>query len=213
MAAPIIYGPNISTYVRSVRLALEEKPATYELSEVAIMQGAHKQPDFLKRNPFGKVPAFEHDGLALYETSAIIRYVDRAFPGAKLQPTDPKRLARVDQVIGMVDSFAYPCAIGKLVWQRVVTPMLGGAADEAVIAEGLPQVALCIEEFERLLGDAPWFGGDAVSLADIHLAPVFAYMTATPEGADVLKPHARLAAWWQHMSARPSMAKTQPKFS
>ena len=47
MAAPIIYGPAFSTYVRTVRLALEEKPASYELVEVAIMQGAHKQPEHL----------------------------------------------------------------------------------------------------------------------------------------------------------------------
>ncbi len=212
MAAPIIYGPNFSTYVRSVRLALEEKPVSYQLTEVAMMQGEHKQPEFLKRNPFGKVPAFEHDGLPLYETSAILRYIDRAFPGAALQPTDVKRLARVDQVMGMVDSFAYGCVIGKLVWQRVVTPMIGGKADEATIKESLPEISLCLGEYERLLGDTEWFGGNALSLADIHLAPVIAYLAATPEGGDLMKPHSRLAAWWQRMSARGSMAKTQPKF-
>ena len=62
MAAPIIHGPAFSTYVRTARLALEEKPAAYELVDVPLMQGAHKQEPFLKRNPFGKVPAFEHDG-------------------------------------------------------------------------------------------------------------------------------------------------------
>src|SRR5207245_1117300 len=100
MAAPIVYGPNFSTYVRTTRLALFEKPVTHELSEVAFMQGAHKQEPFLKRNPFGRVPAFEHDGFTLYETAAITRYIDRAFPGAKLQPSDPRQLARMDQVIG-----------------------------------------------------------------------------------------------------------------
>ncbi|MBV9522809.1 MAG: glutathione S-transferase family protein [Alphaproteobacteria bacterium] len=212
MAQPTIYGPNFSTYVRSTRLALEEKPAAYALSEVAMMQGAHKAEGFLKRNPFGKVPAFEHDGLTLYETAAIIRYIDRVFPGASLQPKDAKLLARMDQVIGIVDSFAYPCIIGKLVWQRIVTPMTGGAADEAVIKDGIPQIRLCLSEFARILGDAPWFGGDRVSLGDLHLAPVFAYMTMTPESTDLLKPHQRLASWWERISARDSMAKTQPRF-
>jgi glutathione S-transferase len=212
MAKPIIYGPNFSTYVRATRLALEEKPAAYELVEVAILQGAHKQEAFRKRNPFGKVPAFEHDGLALYETGAIIRYIDRAFAGAKLQPTDAKRLARMDQAISIVDSFAYPCIMGKLVWQRIVTPMIGGKPDEAVIRDALPQIRLCLSEFARMLGDAPWFGGEAVSLGDLHLAPVFAYLTATPESSDLMKPHQHLSAWWQRVSARDSMAKTQPKF-
>jgi glutathione S-transferase len=212
MATPILYGPNFSTYVRSVRLALEEKPVAYELSEVAILQGAHKQEPFLKRNPFGKVPAFEHDGLTLFETSAILRYVDRAFGGAKLQPSDAKRLARMDQVISIVDSFAYPAIIGKLVWQRMITPMLGGTPDEAIVKEAMPQVQLCLATLEGILGDGPWFGGDSVHLGDLHLAPVFAYMTNTPESADLLKKHQRLAAWWERMAKRDSMVKTQPKF-
>jgi glutathione S-transferase len=212
MSSPIIYGPNFSTYVRAARLALTEKPAPYQLTEIAFMQGAHKQDEFLKRNPFGKVPAFEHDGLKLYETSAITRYIDRTFGGAKLQPGDAKQLAKMDQVIGIVDSYAYGCIIGKLVWQRVVTPMTGGTPDEAAVKEGLPLIRLCLSEFERILGDAQWFGGGAVSLGDLHVAPIFAYMTMTPESPDLLKPHPRLAAWWQRMSTRDSMAKTQPKF-
>jgi glutathione S-transferase len=212
MAAPIVFGPTFSTYVRTARLALEEKPAPYELVDVPLMQGAHKEEPFLKRNPFGKVPAFEHDGFALYETSAILRYVDRAVPGAKLQPADVKRLARMDQVIGIVDSFAYPSIIGKLVWQRIVTPMIGGTPDDAIVHEALPQIRLCLSELDRLLGEAQWFGGETVSLADLHLAPLLAYMTGTPEGGELLAAQRRLGAWWQRISARPSMAKTQPKF-
>jgi len=212
MASPIVYGPNFSTYVRTTRLALTEKPAPYQLVEIAFMQGAHKQDEFLKRNPFGKVPAFEHDGFRLYETSAITRYVDRTFGGAKLQPTDARQLARMDQVISIVDSFAYGAIIGKLVWQRIVTPMTGGSPDEAVVKEALPQIRICLSEFERILGDEPWFGGTHVSLGDLHLAPVFAYMVNTPESAELMKPHGKLAQWWKRMSERDSMAMTQPKF-
>jgi glutathione S-transferase len=213
MASPIVYGPNFSTYVRTVRLTLTEKPAPYQLSEVAMLQGAHKQDEFLKRNPFGKVPAFEHDGVSLYETGAIIRYIDRAFGGAKLQPSDVKLLAKMDQVIGIIDSFAYPCILGKLVWQRVVTPMTGGTPDEGAVKDAMPQIRLCLSEFDRILDGAAWFGGGALSLADLHLAPIMAYMTMTPESADLMKPHPRLIAWWQRMSTRESMEKTQPKFA
>ena len=212
MASPVVYGPNFSTYVRATRLTLAEKPAPYQLVEIAFMQGAHKQDEFLKRNPFGKVPAFEHDGVRLYETSAIIRYIDRSFGGAKLQPSDVKQLAKMDQVISIVDSFAYGAIIGKLVWQRIVTPMTGGTPDEAVVKEALPTIRICLAEFERILGDSQWFGGASISLGDLHLAPILAYMVNTPESADLLKPHPRLAKWWERMSARDSMAKTQPKF-
>ena len=212
MSKPTLYGPSYSTYVRSARLALEEKGVAYELVDVAMLKGAHKEPAFLARNPFGKVPAFSHDGLNLYETGPIMRYVERAFPGPALMPADPKAAARVDQVMSIVDSFAYPCMIGALVWQRAVVPMQGGKPDDAVVAAAMPQVKLSASEFVRLLGDGPWFGGASISLADLHLAPVMAYVSGTPEGGELLTAHPKLKAWWDRMAGRPSLAKTAPKF-
>jgi glutathione S-transferase len=211
MAAPIIYGPQFSTYVRTARLALEEKPASYELVDVAMMQGAHKESEFLARNPFGKVPAFSHDGLDLYETDAIIRYIDQAIPGQSLQPTDASARARMNQIIGIVDSFAYPNMITKVVVQRIVTPMLGGTADEAVIKDGLPTADLCLKEIERLMGEGKFLAGDRVSLADLFLAPVYHYFAATPEGQKQLQPRGKLRGWWDHMKTRNSLVTTEPK--
>ncbi|HSR73041.1 MAG TPA: glutathione S-transferase N-terminal domain-containing protein, partial [Kiloniellales bacterium] len=76
MDDPIVYGPGFSTYTRSARLALEEKAVAYHLEEINILEGAGQTPEHLARQPFGKVPAFEHDGFRLYETAAIMRYVD-----------------------------------------------------------------------------------------------------------------------------------------
>src|SRR5262249_12100896 len=90
MASPVVYGHAYSTYTRTARLVLEEKGIEYELEEVDILQGAGQSPAHLARQPFGKVPAFEHDGFRLYETIAITRYIDEAFPGPKLQPADAK---------------------------------------------------------------------------------------------------------------------------
>lgn len=213
MPDPIIYGPSYSTYVRTTRLALEEKGSPYQLVDVAMLAGAHKQADFLQRNPFGKLPAFEHDGLALYETSAITRYIDRALPGPSLQPADKKALARVDQAISILDSFAYSSMIGQLAWQRLVVPMQGGKTDEDVVSSSLAQVNLCMSEFGRLLGDQIWFGGDSISLADLHIAPVLAYVSSTPEGAALLEAQPAVQSWWSRMSQRPSMTKTPPQFN
>lgn len=212
MSKPIIHGPSYSAYVRMTRLVLEEKGAAYELVPVDIIGGAHKQPDFLARNPFGKLPAFSHDGLNLYETSAITRYIDRTLPGPALQPSDAPALARVDQVISIIDSFAYASIVGQLVWQRLIVPMLKGEPDEAIVAASLPQVRLCLSEFARLLDGAPWFGGNSLSLADLHLAPLLAYLTMTSEGPALLATQPALGAWWDRVSARPSMASTQPQF-
>ncbi len=87
MADPVLYGPAFSTYVRSVRLALEEKGAPYRLEEINIMEDAHKTPEHRARHPFAKVPAFEHDGFELYETMAIMRYVTTPSRARPCSPT------------------------------------------------------------------------------------------------------------------------------
>ena len=210
MAAPVIYGPAISTYVRTVRLVCEEKGAPYELVEVDIMQGGNKTPEHLARHPFGRVPAFEHDGFRLYETSAITRYLDAVLPGPALTPADPKGAARMQQAIAIVDSYAYGSMISAIVIQRVVMPMVGGVADETVIAAAIPTAETSLAAFEELLGGGHFLAGDGLSLADLHLAPVMAYFSATPEGQARLPGHPRLARWWGAVSSRPSMVKTQP---
>lgn len=80
MATPISYGTEFSTHVRTARTAFEEKPAQYQLVDVSVIRGEQKRPAHLARNPSGPVPAFEHDGLKLYETSPIIRDVDHVYP-------------------------------------------------------------------------------------------------------------------------------------
>ena len=212
MSDPVVYGPNYSTYTRSARLALEEKGVPYRLDEVDMMQGQTNSPEHLKRQPFARVPAFEHDGFPLYETAAIERYVDETFPGPKLQPDDTKHRARMTQIVSVIDSYGYGALIGKCVWQRIVVPLLGQKTDEAVIAEAMPRIECSMEALESLAdASGPYLCGPAISLADLHVAPVMAYFSQTPEGKSLLAKSPKLARWWQEMSARPSMAKTQPK--
>lgn len=212
MAAPIVYGPSFSTYARTVRLVLEEKGVAYELKPVNIMAGEAQVADHKARHPFGKVPAFEHDGFPLYETIAIARYIDRVFPGPALQPQDPRQAARMDQIIAVTDSYAYGAIVGKLVWQRLVVPMQGGQPDESVVQGSLDMVRLCLSEFDRLKGGQRFLAGPDVSLADCFLAPIFGYLTLTPEAAPLLARTPGLQAWWQEFSQRPSMTKTPPQF-
>ena len=210
MAKPTLYGPGYSTYARAARLAMEEKGVDYDLVEVDFIAGG--MPDeHLARHPFGKVPAFEHDGLMLYETAAIGRYVDEAFDGPSLQPSDPAERARMTQIISITDSYTYPCTVGELVIQRLVQPMLGGTADESIIEAAVPEVDKCMREFERMLGDQEYLTGGTLSLADLHLAPIFAYFVDTPESKGILDSKPGLNAWWQRIASRDSMTKTQPQ--
>ena len=127
MAAPVVYGPAYAAPTRARRVwRCEEKGVDYKLEEVDILSGAAQSPAHLARQPFGKVPAFEHDGFKLYETGAIARYVDRSVPRPEAAARRWKRRARMAQFISVSDSYTYPTCIGKVVWQRAVVPLLGG---------------------------------------------------------------------------------------
>ncbi len=210
MADPVIYGPAFSTYVRSVRLTLEEKAVPYRLEEVNILEGAHQTPEHRARHPFAKVPAFEHDGFELYETVAMMLYVDETFAGPSLQPDEPRARARMAQVLGIMNAYAYPACIGSCVVQRLVVPLMGGTPDEAVIAEAVPQATTSVEALEALIGEKNFFAGTTLSLADLHVAPIYDYFSQTPEGETALQGTPNLRRWWAGMSERASVQKTKP---
>ncbi|MGK9232135.1 glutathione S-transferase family protein [Inquilinus limosus] len=201
---PVLYGARYSVYVRTALLALQEKGVDFDLVEVDIFAPEGPPPGYLERHPFGRIPAFEHDGFALYETAAITRYVDEAFPGPALQPADARSRARLTQIIGILDSYAYRPLVWDVYVERVSKPREGRAGDEARIAAALPQAGLCLDVLEGFLGEAPWLLGDALSLADLHAAPILDYFRMAPEGRDLLARHGRLAAWWDRIAARPS---------
>ena len=76
---------------------LEEKGAAYRLVPVA--PGTFRTPEHLARHPFGRVPVLDHGGFRLYETQAILRYLDRVLPMPALTPADPKAAGRMDQLM------------------------------------------------------------------------------------------------------------------
>ncbi|HEU5294661.1 MAG TPA: glutathione S-transferase N-terminal domain-containing protein, partial [Burkholderiaceae bacterium] len=119
MAGVNLYGLARSVYTRIARLALEEKGAAYTLHEVEIFGPDGVPAEHRARHPFGRIPAFEHDGFWLYETAAITRYVDEAFDGPALQPTQPRERARMNQVIGVIDAYAYRPMIWDVLVERV----------------------------------------------------------------------------------------------
>ena len=208
MARPIVYGPAGSTYVWSARLALAEKGEPHELVEVPF--GEHRQAPHLKRHPFAKVPAFEHDGFELYETQAILRYIDEGFPVAPLQPTDLHQFARMNQLIGIVDAYLWPSLAAGVLFNRMLAPRLGLPVDEAAVAAALPRVRLCLAEIARLQGEQPFLAGERVSLADLMVIPLLYYFSRLPEGAAPFAEHPGLRAWIARLEGRQSFQVTKP---
>lgn len=205
----VLHGYQYSVYLRIARLVLAEKGVTYDRVEVNPFS-----PDvpaaYLALHPFGRVPTLVHDGFALYETGAISRYIDRAFAGPSLQPQDPRALARMDQIIGIVDSYGYWPLVRQVFSHRVFRPSLGQPADDAEVALGLASAAKVLAALEELAASDTFLVGPELSLADLHLGAMVAYFTAAAEGAVALGRHRKLAGWWTRLQQRPSMAATAP---
>jgi glutathione S-transferase len=203
----IVHSIPGSPFGRTVLAMLEEKGAPYRLSPVA--PGTFRSPQHLARHPFGRVPVLEHNGFSLYETQAILRYLDRVLPAPALTPADPRRVARMDQVMNVNDWYLFQGVGNVIGFQRVIGPMLMGLTpDEAVIAAAMPQARAVFAELARLLGGQPYFAGDEISLADLLVAPQIGFFTQTPEWSELGTPHANLVAWLARMEARPSMKAT-----
>ncbi len=156
------------------------------------------------------MPAFEHDGFMLYETQAILRYIDEGFPVAPLQPTDLHEFARMNQAMGIVDAYAYPAIVSGIVMNRLVAPRFGWPVDEAAVAAAVPRARLCLSEFARLMGEQPYLAGDRVSLADLMLVPILTYFSGTAEGEEPIAAHPSLRLWLRRMQERQSFQVTKP---
>jgi glutathione S-transferase len=208
MARPIVYGPSLSTYVWSVRLALAEKGVAHELVDVPF--GEHRKEPHLARQPFAKVPAFEHDGFELYEAQAILRYVDERFPGHPLQSPDVHEFSRMNQIIGIIDAYGWAAMAGGVLVNRVLKPRMGLPTDEAAIAAALPRAKLVLSEIARLQGEQVFLAGDRISLADLLALPLLYLFSRIPDGAAPVAEQPGLAAWLRRMAERQSFQVTRP---
>lgn len=211
MSKPIVYGPTYSTYVRTTRLMLMEKGVEYDLVHIDMMTGEHRGPDYLRRQPFGKLPAFEHNGFQLYETNAIVHYIDDAFPGRRIAPADLLRRARDQQIVDVINAYAYNRIITRLVLPYFFADKEKGP-DMAVIAAAVPDVEHVLGAIQDLMtGSDPYLVGREVAFSDLFLAPILHYMMMFPEGGRILPKLPRLSSWWLAIQQRKSVTDTVPQ--
>lgn len=204
-----LFGHPMSTCTRKVLTALDEKQAKFELVVVDITTGGHKAPEHLARQPFGQIPAFEDGDFRLYESRAIIRYLDETLPGAALTPKDAKGRALMEQWISIETSNFTPHAM-TIIYQLFFGPMRGAEPDAAKVEEGRQKVAPAVAVLEKQLARGPHLLGEAFTLADICFMPYVEYLTQTP-AKDVILSQPNVAAWWKRVSERPSWKKATGK--
>ncbi len=209
MADPVhLHGWRYSVYTRTARLALLSKAVGHGTVEVDPFAGF---PEACSRlHPFGRVPVLTHGALRLFETGAITRYVDRAFEGPPLQPEGAAALARMDQVISVIDSYAYRPMVRQVSSHAFFRPYFGEESSREEIEAGLEASRKVLSFLEEVAGEGLILGGPDLTLADWHLTPMMDYFVRAEEGKAALSSHPALRGWWDRMSALDIVKATDP---
>jgi glutathione S-transferase len=198
-----VYGHPISGGTRLVLMALAEKKVEHELVVLDFAKGEHKQPPHLGRQPFGKVPAIEHDGVTLFESRVIAKYIGHVFPGSSFLPTEAKDRALLDQWVHVEHGEFYPTA-HPLGFELVVKKAMGmGEPDPARVESLRAGVAPVLAVLDQALEGKSYLVGEKFSLADMVFMPDLELLHAGGEGTRIGK-FTNVARWWKSISARPS---------
>lgn len=207
MSEFIIHAIPGSPFARAAMATLEEKQTPYRV--VSIPAGGLKGRAYLDLHPFGRIPVLDHNGFVLYETQAILRYLDRVLPEPSLTPSDPKAAARMDQVMNVNDWYLFQGVANVIAFQRIVGPKLMGLqADEGAIAAAMPKGHVVIDELSRILGGQRHFAGNELSLADLLVAPQLDFLAMTPEWSSLSEKAPNLVDWLARMNLRKSLQAT-----
>lgn len=187
-----LYGFAPSTYVRTARWICEEKGIGYRLAPLEFHQPSH-----YALHPFGRMPVLRHGNITLFETLAIGVYLDEAFRGASLTPTDVAGRARMFQWISSSVDYLYADLVRGLI-----------EAGDADASETIERARRDMAIVDRALNGQPFLAGKNLSLADLFLAPMLDYVLAHPQGAGLLDGHKKLSAWRDALWSRPGYARS-----
>ena len=201
-----VFGFAASVYVRSVRLALGEKRLPYVLRELDPFQPGGPPDWYRALHPFGKIPALRDAGFELFESDAILRYIEAAYPDPPLTPPDPRGVARMTQVMRIMDAYGYPA----MVWTVFVVEARGREEGRLPLAEGVAQSLRVLQTLDRLMPEgADFLVGDAPTLADTHALPMLIYFAQAEAGRAMIEAFPRIASWLARLRARASATATR----
>ncbi len=203
-----IFGPQFSSFVRTVQLCCEEKGISYSLGREAYGQevGFHS-PEHFALHPFGKIPALIDGDRVLCETSTICRYLDAEFDGMALQPEDSYQRALVDQWCAFLSIYADKALVRDYLLEFAFPKGEGGAIRMEKVAEAQPAVMEMLALIEKQLADKPFLLSEQLTLADLVIAPQLDYIAVLPHGAELIVPESSLGAYLERMRQRDSGQK------
>jgi glutathione S-transferase len=181
-----------------VKIVLHEKGLPYVRVTLVLANKDQKRPEFLKLNPYGKVPVIDDGGHILFESCIINEYLDEKYPNPPLMPKDAYLRGRGRVLIDYALNYMH-----EPYWAlRAEMLKPTGKRDEMIFSEKHRRLRDLLQYLESALADQPYFLGE-LSLTDIAIAPRALRMEAY--GALPAPSLPRLDAWLERMKSRPSV--------
>jgi glutathione S-transferase len=215
MAIELYWGSG-SPFAWRVMLTLEVKKLPYESELLEFSRGDNKAVEYLRLNPRGKVPTLKDGDFVLYESLAIMAYLDRKYPDPPLFGRTPEETGWIWRTLAECESYLVPAG------DKVVRPMFFGKGLENVeeIEQAAQTVRRELKAFDERLVRASWLVGEEISAADIGVFPLVQLLlrAASKEAArsfdlgwsPLAQGFPNLAAWVQRIEALPNYDRTYP---
>ncbi len=194
-----LYHVPLSPFCRKVRLTLKEKRIEVELVEERYWE---QSPDFLRRNPAGKVPVLRMDGRLMSESQAICEWLEEAYPTPALMPRDLDARYEVRRLCNWFDDKFHDEVTSKLLYERVNRKVQGtGYPDSRNVKSGATRIKYHLDYMAWLLDQRRWLAGDSMTLADFTAA---AHLSCLDYISDVdWDRHAVVKDWYVKLKSRP----------
>lgn len=215
MALEVYWGSG-SPFAWRVLLTLEVKQLPYQSKLLTFSKQEHKSPEYLALNPRGKVPTLKDGDFVLYESLAIMAYLDRAYPERPIFGRTPQETGTIWQKVS--EGISYVCEPIS----RVTGPLFfGGASEkEAEIRAAATTVGNELAHLEAAVAKSPWLAGAAISAADLVVFPWIPLLLRAA-GKEAAKPlnlgflplatrYPHLAAWVKRIEAIPGYDRAYP---
>ncbi len=190
----------LSPYCRKIRLSLAEKKIEVELVEERYWE---QDPDFLRRNPAGKVPVLRLDGIMMSESAAICEYIEETRPEPSLLPSDPAQKLEVRRLVSWFDDKFHHEVTSKLLYERVNKKMQkAGYPDSKNVKAGARAIKFHLGYMTWLLDQRRWLAGDVMTLADFAAA---AHLSSLDYISDVdWNSCPEVKDWYAKIKSRPA---------
>jgi len=187
-----LYRHPLSGHSHRPQLFMSLIGVPHQLVDVDMARGAHKQPEFLRLNPFGQVPVLDDDGTIVCDSNAILVYLARKYGRTDWLPDEALAAARVQRWLSV--------AAGELMYGPAAARMVVLFKAPYHADEVIGRAHLLLRRMEEALAEHGWLAADHPTLADVAL---YSYTARAPEGNVELKPYPRVNAWLRRVEALP----------